>query len=49
MKFVHKIFENSLPQGRIFVRPKATGRAKGKKEEEKMARRKGKGVLSQGK
>ena len=24
MRFVHKIFENSLPTGRIFVRPNAT-------------------------
>lgn len=37
MRFVHKIFENSLPTGRIFVRPNAT-EAKGEgRTEEKSA------------
>ena len=34
MRFVHKIFENSLPTGRIFVRPNATeAKGEGRTEE----------------
>lgn len=34
MRFVHKIFEKSLPTGRIFVRPNATeAKGEGRKEE----------------
>lgn len=34
MRFVHKIFENSLPMGRIFVRPNATeAKGEGRTEE----------------
>ena len=38
MRFVHKIFENSLPTGRIFVRPNATeAKGEGRAEEKNAA------------
>ena len=38
MRFVHKIFENSLPTGRIFVRPNATeAKGEGRTEEKNAA------------
>ena len=38
MRVVHKIFENSLPTGRIFVRPNATeAKGEGRTEEKNAA------------
>lgn len=38
MRFVHKIFEKSLPTGRIFVRPNATeAKGEGRTEEKSAA------------